>query len=164
MYRLNLDDSRLALPVAVYQLGDGQGSKRYLLRDSVEKAGQWNSVEAVPFYAVEPDKANDKLVPVYADTISTKSRRTISLNLKPSGTSASLLFYALPSSYQTDENSCVTSLFEYRHADTGQRLYSTEQQLQERDWIRTENPLCLVWKAPSNVLFLDSKAKPTRRY
>ena len=160
MYRLNLDDSRLALPVAVYQVRDRQGRNSYLLRDEVEKADEWDSVESIPFYAIEPAKVNDGLISVYADTISTRSGRTISLNVKRSGPSAGLLFYALPSIIQTNENSCVAALFEYRHADTGQRFYSTEQQLQEIDWIRTENPLCLVWKPPSTTLLLDSKAKP----
>jgi hypothetical protein len=77
----------------------------------------------------------------------------MSLSLRPS---ASLLFYALPSSYQKKKNSSVTALFEYR-------LYSTEQQLQEREWIRTEKSLCLVWKAPSEELLIDSKAKPAFR-
>ena len=164
MYRLNLDDSRLALPVAVYQVLDGQGQKSYLLRDEVEKAGEWDRVESVPFYAIEPAKANDGLIAVYADTISVKSGRTISLNVKRSGPSARLLFYALSSDNRKKENSRVTALYEYRHADTGRRLYSTEQQLQESDWIRTENPLCLVWKTPSEGLIIDSKAKPTHRY
>jgi len=163
MYRLNLDDSGLALPVAVYHLRDRQGREGYLLRDEVEKTGRWDTVESVPFYAIEPTKAYDGLIPVYADTISANNGRTISLNVKRSSPSASLLFYALPSSYQKNENSCMTALFEYRHADTGQSLYSTEQQLQEGDWIRTEKPLCLVWKAPSEELIIDSKAKPVFR-
>jgi hypothetical protein len=163
MYQLNLNESPLILPVAVYQEQDRQGRSSYLLRDGVDKADEWDSVESIPFYAFEPVQAMDGLVPVYADTISTKSGRTISLSVKRSGPSASLLFYALPSSYQKEENSCVASLFEYRHADTGQRLYSIEQQLQERDWIRKEKPLCLVWKAPSEQLLIDSKAKPVFR-
>ena len=163
MYRLNLDDSRLALPVAVYQIRDRQGRKRYLLRDGLEKAGEWDFVESIPFYAIEPAKANDDLIPVYADTISVKSGRTISLSVKRSGSSTSLLFYALPLSYQMNENSCVTALFEYCHADSGQCLYSTEERLHDMDWIRMENPLCYVWKAPSSTLLLDSKAKPVFR-
>jgi hypothetical protein len=159
MYQLNLDDSRLALPVSVYQIRDRQGRKNYLLRDGLGKA----SIESIPFYAIEPAKAHDGLTPVYADIIPTKSGRTISLSVKRSGSSASLLFYALPSSYQKKENFRVTALFEYRHADTGQRLYSTERQLQERDLIRTKNPLCLVWKAPSEELLINSKAKPVFR-
>ena len=164
MYRLNLDDSGLALPVAVYQVRDRQGQKSYLLHDEVEKAGVWDSVESVLFYAIEPAKANDGLIPVYDDTISTKSGGTIFLSVKRSGPSARLLFYALPSSYQKKENPRVTALFEYRHANTGQRLYSTEKRLQERDWIRTEKPLCLVWKTPTTTLLLDNQAKPTHRY
>jgi hypothetical protein len=131
--------------------------------NDVEKAGEWDTVESIPFYAIEPAKANDGLIPVYTDTISAKSGRTIYLNVKHSGSSARLLFYALALDNQKKENSHVTALFEYRHADTGQRLYSIEQQLQERDWIRTENPLCLVWKAPSEELLIDSKAKPVFR-
>jgi hypothetical protein len=163
MYRLNLDDSRLALPVAVYQVRDRQDRKSYLLSDEVKQADEWDTVESIPFYAIEPAKANDGLIPVYADTISVKSGRAISLSLKRSGPTARLLFYALPSSYQKEENSGVTALFEYRHADTGQRLYSTEQQLYDSDWIRTEKPLCYVWKAPSEELLIDSKAKPVFR-
>ncbi|MBC8468268.1 MAG: hypothetical protein H8D56_02250 [Planctomycetes bacterium] len=163
MYRLNLDDSRLALPVAVYQVRDKQGQKSYLLREEVEKAGEWDIVESIPFYAIEPAKADDSLTPVYAETISTKSGRTISLSVKRSGSSAGLLFYALPSSDQMNENSRVTALFEYRHADTGQRFYSIEKHMQNTDWIRMENPLCYVWKAPSSTLLLDCKAKPVLR-
>lgn len=163
MYRLNLDDTRLALPVAVYQVRDGQGLKNYLLHDGVEKAKKWDSVESIPFYAIEPAKANDEMIPVYADTISTKSGRTISLSVKHLGPSARLLFYALASNNQKKENPCITALYEYHHADTGQRLYSTERQLQEQDWIRVEEPLCWVWKTPSKPLLLDRKVKPVFR-
>jgi hypothetical protein len=163
MYRLSLDDSRLILPVAVYQVQDREGRKNYLLRNDLEKAGKWDTVESIPFYAIEPVKANDELVPICAETISTKSGQTISLNTKPSGPSARILFYALPSNNQQKKNSCITALYEYYHTGTGQRLYSTEQQLREIDWIRMEKPLCYVWKVPSGKLLLDSKAKPVFR-
>jgi len=163
MYRLNLDDSRLNLPVAVYQVQDREGRNNYLLRDGVEKAKKWDSVKSVPFYAVEPTKSNDGLVPVYAGIISAKSERTISLDIKRSGPSARILFYALPPNNKNKNNPCITALYEYRHADTGQRLYSTEERLHDNDWIRTEKPLCYVWKVPSGKLLLDSKAKPVFR-
>jgi hypothetical protein len=47
--------------------------------------------------------------------------------------------------------------------DTGERLYSTEPQLHKAGFIHTENPLCLVWKAPSDALLLDGKAMPSAR-
>jgi len=163
MYRLNLDDNRLALPVAVYQIRDRQGGKSYLLRNGVEKAGKWDYVESIPFYAIEPAKANDDLVPVYAHKVTTKDGRTISLTIKRPNPFAKPFFYALPPNNQTNENPCVVSLYEYRRAGTGQHIYSTEQQLSDKDWIRMENPLCRVWKAPPDALFLDSKAKPIFR-
>jgi len=181
MYRLSLDDNRLALPVAVYQIRDRQGGKSYLLRNGVEKAGKWDFVELIPFYAIEPaiktqdpgHKTQDRglesgvwsltLVPVYAQKVPSKNGRTLSLTIKRPNPFAKPFFYALPPNNQTNENSCVVSLYEYRHADTGQHLYSTEQQLHEKGWIRMENPLCRVWKAPPDTLLLDSKAKPIVR-
>jgi hypothetical protein len=136
MYRLNLDDPRLALPVAVYQVRDKQDENDYLLRDGVEKAGKWDSVESIPFYAIEPVKANEGLVPVYIHKVFGKNGQTISLTVKRPNPSAEPLFCALPESEAADENSCIVSLYEYHHADTGQRLYSIEERLDKKEWIR----------------------------
>ena len=164
MYRLNIDDPRLVLPVAVYQLRDKQDGKDYLLRDGVQKAGKWDLVESIPFYAVEPSRANEKLIPVYVHKVIGKNGRTLSLSIKRPNSSAKPLFYALPPTNLTNENSCVVSLYEYRHTDTGQRLYSIEARLGTTGWIRMENPLCRVWKAPTDILLLDNKAKPAAWY
>jgi len=152
MYSLNLDDPRLAMPVAVYQM---QGQNDYLLRDGVEKANKWDSIESIPFYAVEPKRAHGDLVPIYAD-----KGRAIKLTVKSSNPSSEPLFYALPSSGSESENSCIVALYEYRNAKTERRIYSTKPALQGKGWTRTENLLCRVWKAPLVPLFLDSKAKP----
>jgi len=157
MYRLNLDDPRLTLPVAVYKVRDSRDGNEYLLRGAVEKMGKWDSVEALAFFAVEPGRANDMLVGVYARRIPDKTGGTFSLNLKPANSSARPLFCALPA---TDENSSTVSLYEYRHADTDRRLYSTGPQPQSKDWIRRKDPLCRVWKTPSGALLMDSNAKP----
>ncbi|GAG19854.1 unnamed protein product, partial [marine sediment metagenome] len=173
MYRLNIDDPRLALPVAVYQIRDKQDGKGfpkrgilhlgaprdYLLRDGVEKAGKWDFVESIPFFAIEPARTYNKLVPVYSDKITDKNRQMHSLTVKSPNPSANPLFYALPPTGHANENSCIVSLYEYYHADTGQRLYSVKARLGKKGWIRTENPLCRVWKAPPDTLLLDSKAK-----
>ena len=171
MYRLNLDDPRLALPVAVYQIrdavvhsrilasDDGQDGKDYLLRDGVEKAGKWDLVESIPFYAIEPARADANLVPVYAAKVPIKNGHAISLTTKPPNASAGPLFYALPPTDLPNEDSCIVPLYEYCYADTGQHIYSTEPELREKGWVRAENPLCRVWKAPETCL-LDGKAKP----
>lgn len=59
MYRLHLDDPRLALPAPVYLIGG-----RYLLRDGVESQNGWDRIEAIPFYAVPPQAPHDGLVAV----------------------------------------------------------------------------------------------------
>ena len=159
MYRLNVDDPRLALPVAVYQIRDKQDGRDYLLRDAVEKAGKWDFVELIPFYAIEPARAHNKLVPVYADKVPDKNGQVRSLTVKNPNPSANPLFYALPPTDLAKENSCIVSLYEYYHADTGQRLYCIEARLGKKGWIRTESPLCCVWKTPSETLLLDSDAK-----
>jgi len=163
MYRLNVDDPRLALPVAVYQIRDKQDRRDYLLRDGVEKGRKWDFVKSIPFYAIEPARTYEGLVGVYVRKISVKNRQTPSLTVKRPLPNAKPLFHALPPTDTGKKNSSVVSLYEYRHADTQQRLYSIEAQLGKKGWTRTEKPLFHVWKAPDTIL-LDSKAKPAAGY
>jgi len=83
MYRLDLDDPRLALPVAVYQVRDKRGGRDYLLRDGVERARKWDLVESIPFYAIEPARADANMVAVYAVKIPAKTgQKTCCLTVK----------------------------------------------------------------------------------
>ncbi|MHC4435769.1 MAG: hypothetical protein ACYS3S_00300 [Planctomycetota bacterium] len=161
MYRLNLDDPRLALPAAVYQVRDEPvgwansvlPTRNYLLRAGVEKANKWDSVESIPFYAFEPKRAHSNLIPIYA--------QSAGLTAKRPDTSAEPLFYALPSSGPESENSCIAALYEYYNTKTKRRIYSTNPARQKKGWKRSENPLCRVWKAPPGPLLRDGEAKPT---
>ena len=157
MYCLDLGDPRMTLPVAVYQIKDKENQRQYLLRDGVEKTNKWESVESIPFYAVEPKRAHGDLVPIYAD----KGRET-RLTLERPNSSDEPLFYALPPSGPESENPCSVSLYEYCQDKTERRIYSTKPSLQKKGWIRTENPLCRVWEAPPAPPLLDSKAKPCK--
>ena len=154
MYCLNLDDPRLALPVAIYQVRDKQDQSDYLLRYDVEKANKWDFVESIPFYAVEPKRAPGELVPIYAD----KGRET-RLILEHPNPSAEPLFYSLPSSGSESKNPCIVALYEYRNDKTERRIYSTNPALEEKGWTRTQNALCKVWKAPPAPPLLDRDAK-----
>jgi hypothetical protein len=155
MYRLNLGDPRLALPVAVYQIRDKQGQSDYLLADGVEKANKWDSVESIPFFAIEPKRAHVNLVPVY-----TKEEQEIQLVLERPDQSAESLFYALPSNEPESHNPCIVALYEYHNDKTGRRIYSTKPTLEEKGWTRTQNALCRVWKVPPAPILMDSEAKP----
>jgi hypothetical protein len=161
MYRLNLEDTRLALPVAVYQTRDKKGKIYYLLRNKVKKDDKWDLIESIPFYAIEPARAYEGLIPVYSHGITGEKTMTTSLTAKRPDSSANPLFYALPPTAPANENSSIVPLYEYLHKDTEQRLYSVEAKLDKKMWIRKENPLCRVWKAPPPPLLLNSKAKPS---
>lgn len=78
MYRMRLDDPRVVLPVAVYQVRAADGGVRYETRDQVESQNAWGRIERVAFFA--PDRPREGLVPV-------------SLGRDPA---ARPLFYALP--------------------------------------------------------------------
>jgi hypothetical protein len=66
MYRLALDDSRLALPAPVYRLRGAEGKVRYRMREGVEADRAWGAIEEVAFFAVPPARARAGLVPIYA--------------------------------------------------------------------------------------------------
>ena len=156
MYRLSLDDPQLVLPAAVYQIKDGH----YLLRDGVEQTDKWDSVESIPFFAVEPDRSSDDLIAIYAQKIIADNKQTIHLTPERPDTSTAPLFYALPPDDGANDNPCLVSLYEYRHLETDHYRYSTDPASRQKGWIRKGTPLCRVWKAPPGPLLLDAKAKP----
>jgi len=158
MYRLNLDDPRLVLPVAVYQVRDKQSQSNYMLRDDVEKTNKWDFVESIPFYAVEPKRANNNLIAIYAD-----KGRQIRLTVERTNSSVEPLFYALPARETKSDNLCIVPLYEYHHAKTEQQIYSTKSSIESKGWTRTKEPLCRVFKAPPAPPLLDSKAKPCKK-
>ena len=94
MYRLDLGDPRLALPVPVYRVRPDRSSERYFLKDELDAQKEWDSVEAVSFFAIPPGDNHDGLIPIFA---STSNHGTV-LSSQPSSQAggARPLFYALP--------------------------------------------------------------------
>ena len=160
MYRLDLGDPRLVLPVPVYEIRRGNARRGYRLRDGVEEADAWNAIESIPFYAIEPDQAKGNLVPIYAQEVEIETGTTTAVTTKRPAPSAQPLFFALPASPTVKNNRCIVGLFEYRHTASGQRLYSTRPSLDREGWKRAEKPLCQVWKAPVGLILLDPQTCP----
>ena len=106
------------------------------------------------FFAVEPGRASADLVPVYTVREG--------LTTEHPNPSAKPLFYALSKSNVSADNPAIVSLYEYRHAETDQRRYSTDPALAQRGWVRTGQPLCRVWTAPPGELLIDRNAKPSK--
>lgn len=156
MYRLSLDDPRLILPAPVYEM---QGGGKYLLSDAVAKGDKWDSVESVVFYAVEPDKAPDALIPIYAVRAAGGDNETVHLVTEPPASSETPLFYALSSTASSSTNACIVPLYEYRRNGSAGRLYATDPQLNKAGWTRGDRPLCRVWKTPPGPVLIDGAAK-----
>jgi hypothetical protein len=172
MYRLALDDPRLALPAPVYRVRKADGKTGYLMRGGVEAQQAWESVEAVEFFAVSPTRVRTGLVPIVA---ALQNGRTV-LQMGPSARSSenlAALCFALPAhsvdskgtasdnkddaAPKEDRSSAVVALYEYQRED-GERVYSTRSDLPDRDLKRLSAPLCRVWKNPMTTLALDPRA------
>jgi len=155
MYRLNLDDPRLALPSPVYELRGRRDGSDYMMRNEVERAGLWDRVESVLFFAMESNRGQRDLVAVYAQEgpIARLTRERPTASSAPS-------FFALPPAEATGENTCIVDLFEYRHTESGEYLYATDPQLSTPGWKRAGKPLCRVWRTPPGPLLLDGEAAP----
>jgi hypothetical protein len=130
------------------------------MRSAIEQAGKWDAVEAVAFYAIEPDRAADSMIPIYRLQASVGNSMRIRLAAQPTASPAEPSFYALPPGEQASENPCVAPLYEYSNATSGEYLYSTQSQPDRPGWDRTEKPLCRVWKAPAKTPLLDRAAGP----
>lgn len=142
MYRLALDDSRLSLPVPVYLLKSGG----YALGDEVEAQAGSPRIERIPFFALPLLAKPAGTIPIYAlgDHLQTQA----ALGAKP-------IFRAFPATAtEADFKSpAVAPLYEYVRA--GKRFYSTNANETGAGVVRTQEPLCRVWRNPSSVLALD---------
>jgi hypothetical protein len=158
MYRLDLADARLALPVAVYRVANLDGTVDYLTREGAEAADAWQRIAEVAFFAIPPSRAHAGLVPVYA--VAGKTGTALQLT-RAAG--AEPCFYALPAA-ATATNSAPASvpLFEFRRADSDAPRYSTDPPIDNAVFQRAAAPLCRVWRNPMSLLILDREARPPR--
>jgi hypothetical protein len=86
MYRLSMERQELFLPVPVYRMKTGD----FLLRKEIEKDLAWESIESIAFFAFDPNRKTDDLIPIYKISLPTGYRLSTQKNGEP-------LFYALPS-------------------------------------------------------------------
>jgi hypothetical protein len=127
MYRLDLADSRLALPVPVY---DVSHSEIPVCFGTVSMAGEKN--RGLVFFA--PDRPLPGTVPVL--------KGPNGLRLGRPGSSGAL-FYAVPPDAENAPPGTVP-LYEFRREES--RAYSLEPQRNIPGFMRSETPLCRVWK------------------
>ncbi len=159
MYGLNLDDPHLSLPAAVYHLQNGA----YLLGSDVNETDQWDEVASVPFCAMEPGRATDDLLPVFALNSNVNGKNILRLTTERPDPPAPALFYALQADASAGDSDMMVSLYEYHDSGTGRYAYLTDLQAQQAAWTRSSEPICRVWKTPARPMALDRQARGPNR-
>lgn len=129
MYKLDLSDPRLALPVPIYAGSQDAGS-RFSSRTSKDAR--------IAFFA--PDLPGVDTVPVFQEN----GRLRVGSKGDP-GTPA---FYALPAD-TADPPPTTTPLYEFVNGK--RRAYTTDTAWTKPGFRRLEQPVCLVWKNPMSV-------------
>jgi hypothetical protein len=146
MYKLDLADERLALPVPVYsKSADGTGGVQAAFgRLEIGNSRYWRSPTAGPILFFAPDRRAAGTVPVCQD----KGVLTLGARDSLSGRWP-IAFYALPADTPNPPPT-TTPLYEYvRHSDQ-LRAYSIDPARRRAGFVRAEKPLCLVWKNPTS--------------
>ncbi|MEX2558507.1 MAG: hypothetical protein WD403_01270, partial [Pirellulales bacterium] len=140
MYKLDLDDERLVLPVAVYDLAEPGLPSRLMLPS---EPARLNQPRRVAFFAL--DRPRSESIGVYE----AGPGRLEALD-RAAADGAAPLFYALPPALDNPPAGTV-ALDEYVHEDGVQRIYSTDPKLERDGYLRAERPVCRVWNDPSRV-------------
>ena len=145
MYRLDLADPRLVLPVAVYDLSDDTTACRFATRRELRTDER---PLRVAFFAC--DRPASGLVPVY--TVSDgaiMARLTLQApTVAPTASAPVAAFYALPPDGDPNRPT-VVGPYEVTSADGKQHSYTTETREAARPgFARAEKPVCYVWRNP----------------
>jgi hypothetical protein len=135
MYKLDLADPRLALPVPFYALSGDDAPDRF----GTVHALKPKLVRQVAFLAL--DREVKGTVAVYAAA----DKGGLSLT-PPEGRKVSPLCYAWPPDTKEPPPG-VVPLHEFRHG-YGRRAYSTDKDWSAPGFERAAQPLCLVWRSP----------------
>jgi hypothetical protein len=161
MYRLALDDPRLALPVPVYRVDSREPGSSLMLREDIADAGLWAAVRGVEFFALPPNRRADATIPIYA--LPGKSGVRLTRETPPGAPEPPKpIFHALPAEARDKELSpSIVPLYEYRRNDQPDAfIYSTADRLADKRLVRSAEPLCRVWRNPMSSSILDRNVDP----
>ena len=146
MYKLDLADARLALPVPVYRMGEDDALRLRPHDDSWTYKSYAGEPEVeVAFFALPPGRVAEAAIAVY---------RTPSgaLDVKSPRSGASPLFYGLPAERAKDDASLVV----LAATDHGWRVFEADA--------APEGALCAVWRTPAGRMEFDFSVQPAETY
>jgi hypothetical protein len=146
MYRLDLADPRLFVPVAVYRCKTGKGTCYRTKSDIPDDV----SASKVGFFA--PDRQRVGTVPVFEIRDGKGGASRLSLSAPKDG-SASVAFYAVPTDAPAD-GSPVKPLYEYKTPDGTYRYATVDTDIPDGH-VRAPEPLCRVWPNPLRLDWME---------
>lgn len=144
MYKLDLADPRLVLPVPVYNVARAGQTSHYATRRDLPA----DSTSAdIAFFA--GDRPATGLVPVYmAPARDGRARLSVGGPASPEAAAKlRLAFHALPANHDPSMPT-VAALYEYASDDSTRWEYSIEADRSLPGFTRREKPVCYVWKNP----------------
>jgi hypothetical protein len=147
MYKLELDDSRMAVPVAVYRQSDSL-PERFDFHDAKkpEEASAMPDLERVAFFALDRPGVNTVAV---REPKTAASHPSLEVGPPPAGADAKsgFQFFALAADAESTPAATVP-LYEYVDKSADRRAYSTDRELVLPGFQRREKPVCRVWRNP----------------
>jgi hypothetical protein len=141
MYRLDLDDPRLVLPVPVYAVDDGVDGADGLLRTHADLPSE-RQRRRIPFFAA--DRPAPGLVPIH-EVRAPDGRMELRVGPEPSGPPR---FYALPAD-MADPPATAVPLEIIRDVAGGPPRYVVGARAD--DAVPARTTLCLVWSSPTRL-------------
>ena len=139
MYRLALDDNRLALPTPVYMLKNAAGVNLYRSSVALTSDQDRQAMTSIPFYAVAPNHAYKGLVPIYQSGDGSLS----ATNPQPG---AAPVFFGLAAPSNSPSPS-VVPLYETKNA-LNIKTYVAGNTPLPQGTTRFSVPVCWIWRNP----------------
>jgi hypothetical protein len=147
MYKLELDDPKVAVPVAAYRQSDSLPD-RFAFRDAKkpEEAAAMPDFGRIAFFALDRPGVS---------TVAVRESKTVaghpSLEVGPPANGAtersSFQFFAWAADAENPPAATVP-LYEYTGKSADRRAYSTDRELALPGFQRREKPVCRVWRNP----------------
>jgi hypothetical protein len=137
MYRMDLQDSRLVLPMAVYRMMTAQG-ERLAFGAGKEADPTFRNVD---FFAC--DRSFPESIPVFVQQTDGGSRLSTA---KPDGADAKPFCYAISADAESRPKACAP-LFEH-HGQDGKKRYAVGND-ELPGFQRAARPVCYVWPSPT---------------
>ncbi len=154
MYKLDLADPRLALPVPFYGLrtagATGLVVKETIVGTIINQSGGRGKLTSVAFFAPNQPMEGCRPVVGAGGRLSLMPQEKSDAADQSGGGDRRLAFYALPADTPNPPPT-TTPLYEYVSPSGSSFTYLTDPAWRQEGFVRAEKPLCLVWKNPMTV-------------